>query len=122
MPASPTSFIGVIVGVAGGSGLPSVSITKGGVAFEFHKNGIQDMAGNSTTYGHVIVYDSSATMGPGGTRPHELAHVEQHVYLGEAYLPMHILAGTYSTLTAGNWHTANWLEQGPMSSPPCPFP
>ena len=120
-PANPTSFIGIVVGVVGGSGLPDVSLTSAGLVLEFHNNAIQSAAGQSTTYGHVIVYSRVGTATIATKRPHELAHVKQHAILGELYLPAHLLAGAYSLLTAGSWAKGNPLEAGPYSTPPCAF-
>ncbi|WP_437649471.1 hypothetical protein [Sorangium sp. So ce362] len=64
------------------------------------------------TLGHFAFLKESAVT-DADTYHHELAHVDQHDILGEAYLPLHILAQAYSFARTGHYAKANPLEHGP---------
>jgi hypothetical protein len=72
------------------------------------------------TLGHVVALKQPRAVDK-DTYQHELAHVKQHNVLGPAYLPLHILAQTWSGITSGSYRENNPLEYGPREKPSRPW-
>ena len=82
-------------------------------------------AGSAITLGNVICYGPQTEDGQGGPDDYG-EHEQQHTFQGEAlgplYIPANLLGGAISEITTGDWHANNFMEQGPMSTPPRPWP
>jgi RHS repeat-associated protein len=105
------------------------SLTLGPNQIEFVNAPFQDLFGRDVTLGNVSCF-GSGPLGPGEQSPgqapgvtneqHETAHTYQGEELGPLYLPAYALAAAMGALN-GDWHD-NFMEAGPMSSPPRPWP
>lgn len=81
------------------------------------------------TLGHFICYNKE--MGPNmadRSNPgytygdHEEQHTYQEETLGSLYLPIYMVGAAYGEFTDGDWWAGNFMETGPNSSPPKPWP
>jgi hypothetical protein len=83
--------------------------------------------GGAICLGHLVCYAR-------GSRPddrlsnghsvalHEFQHTLQAERLGPLYLPLHLLSGVCGLCVNRRWHgAANFLETGPLASPPRPW-
>jgi hypothetical protein len=71
------------------------------------------------TIGKVILYHD--TPDPNGD--HEEQHTYQSGIVGLLYLPLNLLGGILGLLSGGRWDgPCNFMEWGPSSQPPEPFP
>ncbi|HLB73810.1 MAG TPA: RHS repeat-associated core domain-containing protein [Sedimentisphaerales bacterium] len=111
---SPNTVLGLAYGYAGvvAGGDPPV-FDPASRAIHFPNNPFQP-AGTAVTLGNVTIY------GKGGYpryRLHEIQHIPQGEALGPLYLPLHIIDKIQHGLGP-----AGWLEKGPHSNPPRPWP
>lgn len=117
-----------------GAGLGLAGLAGGGTLSSDH-NAVQiennPFMHGDITLGHFINYDP--TMGPNRPDREKLPfniaygqHEEQHTYqyeaLGDWFIPMYLAMMGYGQATGGNWWDDNYLEAGPSSCPPEPFP
>jgi len=83
--------------------------------------------GSAICFGHVVCYARGVAPGDrlanGHTiASHELQHTHQAERLGALYLPLHVLSGVCGLCVNRRWHgAANFLESGPLASPPRPW-
>ncbi len=131
----PNTVIGVTVGFVGwamGGDAPTISNN----AIVFANNPLAPAG--AITLGNAILIGAptkdNPDWGPTYVLPNGytvLQHEEQHTYqgqlLGPLYLPANGLAAAISVGTAppgtyDKWHYNNFMENGPQSSPPAPWP
>ena len=130
--ALPTSGVGLALGSAGWA-LGGQAPSYGNNAVEFRGNPIIGSFTPAITIGNVICYASNTP--DIATQTHEEQHTYQAQWLGNAYLPAHVLsqaaAYVYSFADSSRTYTntndrvhspGNFLETGPMSSTPTPWP
>lgn len=133
----PNTLLGVFIGLSGhvlswcgnrlGIYAHQAKISVGNNAIQFHNNAL--MAFGALTIGNVICYGCHCAEHSHGE--HERQHTIQAQVLGPFYLPLHVLAQLASicthridslrgpTIVHGK---ANFLETGPLSDPPRPWP
>ena len=119
----PNSAIGLTWGLVGVPFGAKISLGHNAIQFENHPF----MLDGAITLGNVVCYDKD--LGPNEPLPEGPVglHEEQHTYQGELsgplYLPLNIIGGVSGLLTGGSWHApANFMESGPQSKPPRPWP
>jgi RHS repeat-associated protein len=122
---APNTAIGL---VWGGLGVPF------GAKPHFGNNALQFtnhpfMFGGDITIGNTICYNKFAgpnvemeDQAPYLYGDHERQHTYQGEQLGPFYLPANLFGGITSLLTTGSWHGNNFMERGPLSVPPVPWP
>ncbi len=120
----PNDMIGIALGIAG---LPfGAQAHFGDNALEFTNNPLAFLG--AITFGNVINY--APGFGPTVEAPegghtvgaHEMMHTFQGQVLGPLYIPANIIGGILGILS-GDYHSpANFMESGPQSNPPVPFP
>ena len=134
--ALPNTLIGLLLGLCGhatawlGNRLKlydhQPGITLGNNAVQFHNNPL--MVFGALSLGNTICYGCRCSDHTHGE--HERQHTIQAQWLGPFYLPLHIFAQLLSILTypVVAWRgptlihgKANFLETGPMSTPPRPW-
>lgn len=126
---SPNTMLGLAYGGLGhlfgrARGLtPSIGLHSG--AIEFYGNPFGGVG--AITLGEVIVYNLDPDMEFNGStvRAHELAHVVQGQVVGPLYLPLHLIGGLRAWLRGEAWSAPgnrNFMEVGPYSRPPRPWP
>jgi RHS repeat-associated protein len=108
---APNTALGVAVGIVG--------VPLGGDMPKIEHNGIEFtncpliIDGAALTLGNTMLY------GQGNySWPHEMQHTYQGEVLGPLYLPAHAL----DWAVHGGYYSDNWLEEGPYSNPPRPWP
>jgi len=133
----PNTLIGLLIGLSGhalsylgnriGMYNDRAHITCGNNAIQFHNNAL--MIFGALTIGNVICYGCHCAEHSHGE--HERQHTIQAQVLGPLYIPLHLIAQLASicthrleayrgpTLVHGR---ANFLETGPLSDPPRPWP
>lgn len=135
--SAPNTLLGLLIGFTGHGlswlgnrlGLFSYrpSITVGNNAIQFHNNVL--MMFGALTIGNVICYGCHCA--PHTHGEHERQHTIQAQVLGPFYLPLHLVAQLASICThqIKAWRgptlvhgRANFLEVGPLSNPPRPWP
>jgi hypothetical protein len=118
---APNTLAGLTLTIPGLVTIPEVTIANSAIQIDPHP---LVAAGSALTLGNVILYGPRTSEGRGGPDdlgPHEAAHVRQGQILGPLYIPANLIGGTYSVFTTGTWHTANFMESGPMANPPRPW-
>lgn len=126
-PAPPPN---TAVGLAWGSlgyvlslGKEKIIIRDNQIAFVGHPwAGTAETLGNAVSYVDQETYDRA--------KAEETAHTRQGEVVGPLYLPLHLIDGTASVLSNpfvdnphDAWHgLANFMETGPMSTPPRLWP
>lgn len=133
----PNTLLGLLIGFTG-HGLSWLGyrfgvyshiarINIGNNAIQFHNNAL--MVFGALTIGNVICYGCHCA--PHSHGAHERQHTIQAQVLGPFYLPMHLFAQCASICThrIEAWRgptlvhgRANFLETGPQSDPPRPWP
>lgn len=135
--ALPNSILGLVVALIGvavgkllqilGREAPEVVLDVGHNALQCHNNPL--MIAGALCLGNVINYGCGCTVSRAGL--HEYQHTIQAQWLGPFYIPLHLVAQVASLLTwpVVAWRgpspvhgKANWLEIGPLSNPPRPWP
>ena len=125
----PNTMAGMLVGGIGSmvSGIQGKNpkMSNGNNAKQFLNNGLVPYG--AITMGNVIIYGPSVNPDepcPEGTYgEHERQHTEQGELLGPLYFPAHLVSGLMGLILNGDWHgPANFLEIGPQSIPPRPWP
>ncbi len=133
----PNTVLGLFLGFAGyglswcgnrfGAYAHPPGISVGNNAIQFHNNVL--MVFGALTVGNVICYGCRCA--PHSHGAHERQHTIQGQVLGPFYLPLHLLAQLASVCThpigacrgPSIVHgKANFLEVGPLSDPPRPWP
>lgn len=120
----PNDIIGLGVGLAG--------LPFGGEHWNFN-HGALEITGNklvssAITIGGIINYGGTPPNSPDYpnrshlTWEHEVQHIPQGEVLGPFYLIAHLIGGIAGSIDNGNWHgPANFMETGPMGTPPTPW-
>lgn len=126
---SPNSVIGMFMGgigsmVSGALG-KHPGMKDGNNAKQFLNNGLSPFGaitlGNVILYGPCVSPDEKCPEGTYGD--HERQHTEQGEILGPFYFPLHIISGLTGLIFNWDWHgPLNFLEIGPQSIPPRPWP
>lgn len=130
--ASPSTAVGLLVGLIGWIVLRGGRPRMANNAVEFFRNPLVGILTPAVTLGNVILYaDSNPSV---ETREHERQHTYQAEVLGPAYIPLHIafqiVAFVYSFCDRSWFYRglndrvhspANLLETGPGSVPPRPW-
>ncbi len=125
----PNTMAGMLVGGIGSmvSGIQGKNpkMSNGNNAKQFLNNGLVPYG--AITMGNVIIYGPSVNPDepcPEGTYgEHERQHTEQGELLGPLYFPAHLVSGLMGLILNGDWHgPVNFLEIGPQSIPPRPWP
>jgi len=130
--ASPTTAVGLLVGLIGWLPRPGSRLRVANNAIEFHGNRLVGILTPAVTLGNVIIYaDSNPSL---ETREHERQHTYQAEVLGPAYIPLHVVfqivalaysfwdrSRSYRGLNDRVHSPANLLETGPGSDVPRPW-
>lgn len=101
-----------------------VSFANNAIQFENHPFLAPRFMPAGLTLGNTISYSSGygPNADPAGAR-HETQHTYQGQITGPLYFPLHILGKAAGLLINGNTEgRANFMEKGPYSSPPRPWP
>jgi hypothetical protein len=114
--------------VWGGLGIPfGAKPNFGNNALQFENHPF--MTAGDITIGNTICYNKFAgpkvemdDQAPYLYGDHERQHNYQGEQLGPLYLPANLVGGLTSLLTTGSWHGNNFMERGPLSVPPVPWP
>jgi len=122
---APNTAMGLAVG---GLGIPfGAKPSFGNNALQFTNHPF--MFGGDITIGNTICYNKFAgpnvemdDQAPYLYGDHERQHTYQGEQLGPLYLPANFFGGISSLLTTGSWHGNNFMERGPLSVPPTPWP
>ena len=130
--ASPSTAVGLLVGLIGWLVLRGARPRMANNAVEFYRNPFVGILTPAVTLGNVIIYAESTPSAC--TREHERQHTYQAEVLGPAYIPLHIIlqiaafaysfydrSRAYRGLNDRVHSPANLLETGPGSVPPRPW-
>ena len=130
--ASPTTAVGLLVGLVGWLALRGPRPRVANNAIEFFRNPLVGLLTPAVTLGNVIIYAESNPSEE--TQEHERQHTYQAEVLGPAYIPLHIAfqlvalaysfrdrSRKYRGLNDRVHSPANLLETGPGSDTPRPW-
>jgi hypothetical protein len=129
----PNSLVGIAYGLAGylvgvlARSAPGIGLGNNAVQFRNCP-----LMASAMVFGNVIVYGRAPAFQPESPRGNhvlgdeERQHTYQAQWLGPLYLPAHLLSGISGLLLRRDWHgrghACAFLECGPHSINPAPWP